>query len=953
MSAARRSGRSYPISADVSTKSSQRSNLRDAQPLPPTGPCSFRDLSAGHVCGCRRFWPSRGSASRSAHTGDNGQDDASCICGHHGCFHDLGYENVDGLSGQHTSLHRPAIASIETSEVFEVDGTSPRRQGSSLLDRNSFGGSEERTRRQVNTPPEAIGIRSQKTGSVGSRLHLQQHICQDARSNRSSATEIASTPTRTAWLESRTVTRSALDAVKSRLRTLDIGESIAPDECLTASSISPIEAGSKRNSTQPPHTEQLHEQLNALKALVLSVPDVQHALSGIYQRLEAIENMSSSQEVPDDLTERLELLEHLEVRTIELEAKLNSLDTAGSFRDDHSVTDTSRKISARNSEDQSDMLLERLDEIEHRLINIEGRSLPSSQSPWSVEVVVIPWGTELNGLWFPDNTNSAWAQMIGNSSHHSGERFMSRACGPSHGDAGLVYCRLLSCGLIRVVQFIDNSAYHIQSQLLYAYSDVMATLSSFDQDKSSFRTQLSEQFLGLQSVFIPLRKVHRQSTLEHLNPAEMVTPVLWTASFLESSVFMKAPRAGLRRLYMTTPEGYLQPSSGSCTWATLRALSTAIGGTHHADASVPLQGGDLECWNWNRRLDPSLTDFKSFPDNALGPQDNRSTSAFVSKSATQQKRGSETPLQHQPDAIVLPDVKHEPISDEDITYMPITPTSIFPSSQSHSRNHRKQSPTHQRSDSRVTTSPGPSRSAPPSQKRALTSSFDSCASVESQHSRTSSGAVPSSRSHNAKPQRPKKRTRLIHQPWSPTHATQSPASNSAHARAALAYATPYSWNPAEDSPKGHDDGHPEADSGDTEAVHTGSSAGSESDGAREDDDADSEGGNEGAAASSVQLGVRRAARLLSPLNSNLLTDRSVERRGIRYGRSHIENRDLVSIADPEHDQGNESVEDSMDEEEDEIMDEDEDDAMIEDDADNDNDDSEDDDDDDSHEMSWR
>jgi len=169
----------------------------------------------------------------------------------------------------------------------------------------------------------------------------------------------------------------------------------------------------------------------------------------------------------------------------------------------------------------------------------------------------------------------------------------------------------------------------------------------------------------------------------------------------------------------------------------------------------------------------------------------------------------------------------------------------------------------------------------------------------------------------------------------------------------LAYATPYSWNPAEDSPKGHDDGHPEADSGDTEAVHTGSSAGSESDGAREDDDADSEGGNEGAAASSVQLGVRRAARLLSPLNSNLLTDRSVERRGIRYGRSHIENRDLVSIADPEHDQGNESVEDSMDEEEDEIMDEDEDDAMIEDDADNDNDDSEDDDDDDSHEMSWR
>ena len=953
MSAARRSGRSYPISADVSLKSSQRSNSRDAQPLSPTGPCNFRDLSAGHVCGCRRFWPSRSSEGPGP-TGDNGQVDASCICGHHGCFHDLGHENDNRLSEQHTSLHKPAIPSIETHEIFELGKTSQQGHENSLLNRHTAR-SNPRGGQSEPAWHADIDVDTRMIGSASSRRHLRQHARQYTRSSRSSATEIASTPTRLAWLESRTVAKSTLGIVKSGLRTLDIGEDTTPDEWSRGTSISPIDAGSKRNSVQTPRTEQLHEQLNALKALVLSVPDVQHALSGIYQRLEAIENMSSSQEVPQDLAERLELLEHLEIRTIELEAKLNSLDTAGSFRDDHSVIDTSRKISARNSDDHSDMLLERLDEIEHRLINIEGRSLPSSQSPWSVEVVVIPWGAELNGLWFPDNTDSAWAQMVGNSSHHSGERFMSRACGPSHGDAGLVYSRLLSCGLIRVVQFIDNSAYHIQSQLLYAYSDVLPTLSSFDQDKSSFRTQLSEQFLGLQSVFIPLRKVHRQSTLEHLSPAEMVTPVLWTASFLESSVFMKAPRAGVRRLYMTTPEGYLQPSSGSCTWATLRALSTAIGGTLHVDASVPLQGGDSECWNWNRRLDPSLTHFKAVPNNALGPQDNRSSSAFVSNSATLQQRGSRSPRQHQLDAIVLPDVKHEPISDEDITYMPITPTSIFRSSQSHSRNHRKQSPAHQRSDSRVTTSPGPSRSAPSSQKRALTSSFDSYASVESQHSRTASGAVPSSHSYKAKPQRPKKRTRHIHQPESPTHATQSPASNPAHVRAALAYATPYSWNPAEDSAKGHGDGYPEADSGDTEAVDTDSSADSESDGAREDDDADSECGNEGAAASSVQLGVRRAARLLSPLNSNLPMDSLVERSGIRYGRSHVENRDLVSQVDSEHDRGHESVEDSMDEEEDEIMDEDEDDAMIEDEADNDNDDSDDDDDDDddSHEMSWR
>ena len=983
MSAARRSGRAYPVLPDVSNLQWSRPHLRDAQPPTPTGPCNFRDLNAGHVCGCRRFWTTTRSSAGRAHIEDNGQDDASCICGHHGCFHELRSEYDNKLSRQHTPHYNPATPSIETLETFEANGTSQRGHEESLLSRHTPGGSRTSRGRSEHAWLGDIDIDTRNTGSSSSRSHPQQHARKETRSNRSSATEIASTPTRTAWLASRTITKSTLDLVKSGLRTLDIGESDAQDQWSKGTSISPAEAGSKRNSTpsaQPLPTEQLHEQLNALKAIVLSVPDVQHALLGIYHRLDAIESMSSSQEVPEDLAERLELLEHLEVRTLELEAKLDNLDNARSFYDDHSIPDTSRKISARNSEEQGDVLLDRLDDVEHRLMRIEGHTLPTSQSPWSVEVVVLPWGTELNGLWFPDSTESAWAQMIGDTSRHSGERLRPRACGPSHGDAGLVYSRLLSCGLVRVVQFIDSSAHHIQSQVLSAYSDVLLTLSKLDQDRSVFQAQLSDKFLGLKSALIPLRKIHRQSTLHYLSPAEMVTPVLWTAGFLESSVFMKAPTAGIRRLYMTTPNGYVQPSStiAHCTWRTLRDLSAAIRGTSQLNANMSHRDRELDCWAWNHRLDSSPAGSETVQHSASDPHDKESSFPFPLNVVNVQKHGLKSlsrPKSSGPGPLL--EVKNEPISDEDITDMPITPTSIFRSSQSHSRYYRKQSDTHRRSESPMNTPPILSRSAPASQKRALTSSFDSYASVESNRSNISNQAGPSSQSNHIKRQRAKKRTRHTHQPSSPVLAEaepeQSRSSDPKETHAAFAYATPYSWNPARDSPKGQKGSRPEFDSGDTDPLTSSSSAGSDTlDDEDEDNDVDDNGGwaSDGSvhgtglaqlANRSVPYDVdseraRRPARLLSPLAPNPGTPISRMAGGHHAEQAEIQEAasqaDISSLSPLQDEHGPASEDESMDE--DDIVDED--DAIMEDEADNDNDDDSDDNDndnDDNDEMVWR
>jgi hypothetical protein len=94
--------------------------------------------------------------------------------------------------------------------------------------------------------------------------------------------------------------------------------------------------------------------------------------------------------------------------------------------------------------------------------------------------------------------------------------------------------------------------------------------------------------------------MRKSSRLRFLSPAEMVSSACWTASFLDSSVMMKITD-GQRRLYMTTPEGYLQPGEG-WSWQSLRQLPLFDASSEEQEAQASHLAVEA-CWTYNDRLD--------------------------------------------------------------------------------------------------------------------------------------------------------------------------------------------------------------------------------------------------------------------------------------------------------------------------------------------------------------
>lgn len=119
-----------------------------------------------------------------------------------------------------------------------------------------------------------------------------------------------------------------------------------------------------------------------------------------------------------------------------------------------------------------------------------------------------------------------------------------------------------------------------------------------------------QSYLGLQSPWIPLRKVHKDSCLRFLTPYEMSTQALWNVPFLTSSVAMR--QKDIRRLYVTQSDAYLQhllEEASDWTWQKLRQLPRFYpeqqnNHTPEADAHEP-------CWNFDDRLDPVDESFQS------------------------------------------------------------------------------------------------------------------------------------------------------------------------------------------------------------------------------------------------------------------------------------------------------------------------------------------------------
>lgn len=402
------------------------------------------------------------------------------------------------------------------------------------------------------------------------------------------------------------------------------------------------ETGDKQRKDIPirriiPHLDTILKHVTAFPTLTVTAEN--HS-----RRIDILENASFSNIAIDELKDSTEAMdEHIR----EVEGKLEDLvKTVASFSDGASITSLrrgprlldDRSMTSDTSSAMISSAIEhseinsRLDALETQIAEIRAAANPSHSRPWEVEVIYLPFGHELRGLWFSldqfpsqrsrnnsmaaddwtqtqftalakeqaklvddDATRRSWEDVLGDDNCSP---FVARACRIG----SKVEERLRSRGLIRHIQVRGPDAKDVQAAMVASFGDTLSAMEDAGSSSQGMTTH-TNGYHGLQAQWIPLRKLHKDSRLRLLDPAEMITPALWTVSFLASSVAMRA--ADNRRLYVTHRDAYMQGASGSSNWSwqKLRAMPNVYG-----EAKSSLDIGRAEsserCWAHDTRLDP-------------------------------------------------------------------------------------------------------------------------------------------------------------------------------------------------------------------------------------------------------------------------------------------------------------------------------------------------------------
>ncbi|RFU32313.1 hypothetical protein B7463_g4042, partial [Scytalidium lignicola] len=638
------------------------SGLGDERLRLPTGACNFTNLGGGGTrCGCRRFWDRR--LGESGFHNDNGLSKPGwCMCEHHACFHDIGpVEGQDGnaMEGISPSSSNQAIQAVEAAaELDNQDCNIPdtynwrsfAKHGSSL-------GSLPPIPSQCLLPSDigSEGTASQVRYSrpfAGVGLQTLSHIPRPGA---------AGQPSPAMDVEAMTQNERAIQAYEDSaghayLQSLtDIATPVLPTTPVRLNhlpSSDTVQDGAAVGS-QDSHSEgQLIARLDKIISHVSAYPN---QVQNHEQRLDLLENASFSNAGIDDLQEKID---QMDAHIVELESKLEEIErsntaamndhnsissrTDGSFNSGVTVTSSAMMLSAIDRMDFSS----RIEALEAEIQDLQAAAQPSYTRPWEVEVVFLPFGSHLMGIWSPDHPNKppsrpnsgtpdGWTQSQQNSlaaaqarltalnesitwedaSTTGGDQcntwLMPRACGWR----SKVDERLRSRGLVKCIQIRGPDARDVQAAMLSAFGDLLTIVNGQSSGKHvtpPIPDSLSG-YLGLQASWVPLRKVHKDSRLRFLDPSEMVTPALWTVPFLASSVAMRT--SGTRRLYVTHRDSYIQHLGSAATewtWQKLRELPRVypdgeanINHTPEADAQEP-------CWEYDERLDVPLSETSSF-----------------------------------------------------------------------------------------------------------------------------------------------------------------------------------------------------------------------------------------------------------------------------------------------------------------------------------------------------
>ena len=629
----------------------------------PNGGCNFRELSSGArapVCGCKRFWLNGSSI------GSQDKKDF-CFCGHHACFHHWGSQQsrvpsaavsaVQAEAAQHTrgrntpdgyyAVHQAgAGASPRPSAGLGIHADFPS-QSRSINTRvwdalNGFARDQDDGAASITTsklPSTAVpsingdAIPPYQQRPMGPPLNIPSLSLARAGfdGDMGSATEVA-TPSVAGTPDMRAF---APPNYQPRFLPTQLSATL------------PIAQASPTPQQQNPEIFQATNQI--------LTRDMENILQSYGRRLDVLESQSFSHVPVEEVQDKFE---HFDDRLLDFEQWRSERDQERELeqakRSESSQRSSSSKLrrllpnesssfSSSGSFDSAaamhaeaavlatvatNLELEpRFEALETRVQDLENASMPSFVRPWEVQVVLLPWGSELRGIWFTSSeatqqsqrstlqeeewtgprpapkasfqssSSTAWTtESIEAWAEEAQDWLSPKACGPS----GNVFQRLASRGLVRDLTFTGSSSKQIWDTINSAFLKVLPSESPAESD-------MLDQYQGLRVPFIPLRKVRKSTRLRFLSSAEMITSAAWTADFLESSALMKV-NDGQRRLYITTPHAYLQTGSEGWSWKSLQRLAARDDHgevqSHRIRRNVAIEA----CWSYNDRLDyvPSL-----------------------------------------------------------------------------------------------------------------------------------------------------------------------------------------------------------------------------------------------------------------------------------------------------------------------------------------------------------
>lgn len=645
----------------------------------PSGPCNYRDLASGPqapICGCRRFW------AREPQDYGAIERRAWCFCGHHACFHDAFTSSAYAMGSISSRVEhngesqlrlpddkgRPTDAIQQHPTIPELRHSSTRQstiagggKGLGLSDRNIFnalnafvrGQASSASGSEINLPSTAAASITESQGVTSSHAFMQHVLAQSRpmgpplRAGGRNGTDFVNEANSATEVNTPSIRGSPRVLPPRACTELNLDKSSPSKHDAPRSRQAPISGSSLAvNGNASQHSQNI-QSANAVSDTYMSPLELRDIVNGCVQRLNMLESLSYSHVPVEEIEDKFELIDgrllDLEHWRIEEQGHQRELQENGgraakrrrplpdeittSFNSDVSLGSKSSLPSSSSALSATAAVYAeyngRFDGLEQRLDMLE-QNLPSFARPWQVQVVMLPWGRDLRGIWNSferENSDAAskdeewngtsaslrstFGISVGDSHGWTTDSIMAwadtasewlcpKACGPN----GVVYKRLQSRGLVQNVLITSLDARGILQSCRRAFAHFL------DEHARLYMSESTETALqALKEAIVPLRKVRKSSRLRFLHESEMMTSATWTAAMLDASVLMKM-KPGHRRLYLTTPDAYLQTSYQGWDWKTLKALAEPKS-THDGpvDAKIEACTEDKLCWAHHPHLD--------------------------------------------------------------------------------------------------------------------------------------------------------------------------------------------------------------------------------------------------------------------------------------------------------------------------------------------------------------